>query len=168
MNKHIQALRDDMSQGKYSEEEWTAAIKETAGFLKSYSSLDYEVEVVMKPKPDDVKFDENKVRSLFELAGFKVLNLWRLENRYWPDSYVELRIKNPWWLVKTDIGLIQIGPRKKVFVIDWSETSVRKILTEDTTTKEETMIHAWTYAKMVEYLQALRNASEELKANSNE
>ena len=79
-------------------------------------------------------------------------------NQYWPrtENYWDLVFKNPWWLIKTEFGLIRIGWRKRVITIDWSDTDVRKIITEDDTTKEEHMVHAWTVEKAVEYLKALK------------
>ena len=63
----------------------------------------------------------------------------------------------PWFLVTTKIGVIKIGWRKRVINIDWSETEVRKIISDDDVTKDETMIHAWAYEKAAEYLGVLLN-----------
>ena len=95
------------------------------------------------------------VTSLFTLAGFKILNMWELKNKYWPDSYPDMILQNPWWLVKTEYGLIEIGPRKRVINIDWSDTSIRKVITEDDVTKSETMVHAYGLSKALEYLAKL-------------
>ena len=81
--------------------------------------------------------------------------MWELPNNYWPDSYVDLRRENPWWLVKTPHGLIELGPRKRVFSIHWDETNIRKIVTEDDVTKSETMVHAWNIEDALKYLKAL-------------
>lgn len=112
---------------------------------------------------------EEKVKALFLLADIKVLKLWKLENKYWPKAYTDMIMANPWWLVKTPIGLIEIGNRKRVVNIDWSDTNIRKIITEDDVTKDVTMVHAWTDEKIIEYLKALNKAAREVtNANTNQ
>ncbi len=118
-------------------------------------------------KDEDLMLSEMTIKSLFHLAGFKVLKIWRLENQYWPhyETYDEIRKKSPWWLVRVGfpyspgdvevIGLIEIGWRKRVINIDWSETAVRASVTDDDVTKSETMVHAWSDTKALEYLKAL-------------
>lgn len=102
---------------------------------------------------------ENQAKSLLTLAGFDVTRVWELPNQYWPESYADLRKEYPWWLVKTQFGLIEIGWRKSVISIDWSDTGLLAIVTEDKTTKSETLVHAWTMPKALEYLTALRAAA---------
>ena len=96
-------------------------------------------------------------------AGMQVRKMWKLENQYWPsvDTYDELRRNNPWWLVKTEFGIVEIGKRKRVYSVDWSETSVRGIVTEDDVTKDETMVHAYTMADLLTYLLELQKLSFE-------
>lgn len=57
--------------------------------------------------------------------------------------------------VKTPAGLIVIGWRKRVINIDWHDTPIRKIITEDPNTKSETMVHAWNNQEALKYLTAL-------------
>jgi len=103
----------------------------------------------------------NEVEGLFALAGIKILKLWKLQNRYYgsqdePDpSHYERIIKSPWWLVKTEFGLIELGWRKKVLHIEWEDTPIRKIVTEDNVTKTETYVHAWDYPSAIAYLKNL-------------
>jgi hypothetical protein len=99
---------------------------------------------------------EKYLRALFLLAGIEVQGLFELANGYWPDQpdYAELRRENPWWLVKTNFGMVRIGWRKRVINIDWEDTPVRAIVTTDDVTKDETMVHAYGYAKAVSHLQA--------------
>jgi hypothetical protein len=101
---------------------------------------------------------EPEVRSLFTLAGFSILKLWRLENKYWtmtPEHY-ELCATSPWWLVRTEFGLIEIGWRKRVISIDWSDTEFRVEVTNDDVMKNDVTVHAWSIPKALEYLIALR------------
>lgn len=105
---------------------------------------------------------EEKARALLVTAGFEPLKMYRLENRYWPAAYVDLRRENPWWLAKTKFGLIEFGMRKRVLSIYWDDTKFRGIITEDDVTKEKDYVHAWTPAKAVEYLSILKNRLDSL------
>lgn len=101
---------------------------------------------------------ESEARAIFLLAGIDVSAIFKIENGYWPEAYIEERKRDPWWLIKTDHGLIRIGWRKRVISIDWEDTEVRQEITLDDVTKGETYVHAWSHAKAVEYLAALRKA----------
>jgi hypothetical protein len=102
--------------------------------------------------------NEEQARGLFTLAGINVLNVYERPNQYWPDAYVEERLRSPWWLVKTSRGMVEVGWRKNVISIDWTDTGIKAVLTEDEVTKNETMVHAYSYAKAVEYLTILARA----------
>ncbi len=97
-----------------------------------------------------------EVTSILTLAGLRPERMWELANGYWPlaPSYDDVR--SPWWLAQTSIGLIRIGSRKRVVSIEWDACKVRGIVTTDDVTKRDTMVHAWSMAKAVEYLQRLR------------
>jgi len=97
--------------------------------------------------------------ALFQMAGFEVKSQHELPNGYWPDSYVELRQKNPWWLIETEIGLVKIGWRKRVIQISWRDTPYRVTVTEDDVTKDEDLVHAWGYPKALEYLTKLKRST---------
>ena len=100
---------------------------------------------------------EEHARALFLLANIEVRSVHRLENQYWPPAYIDMIQKYPWWLMDTPYGYIVIGPRKRVISIEWSGTKVRRVLTKDNVTKDETLVHAWTTLKVLEYLVAFRN-----------
>lgn len=109
---------------------------------------------------------EEKVRALFELANIPVERLHRLENNYWPNTpdYYEVRAKHPWWLVGTEFGVIEIGWRKRVININWGACDYRdEQITPDDVTKSHTNVHAWGYAKAVEYLTSLRRKLAEAR-----
>lgn len=93
--------------------------------------------------------------AMFKLARIEILGHWELANEYWPRSYSDLVLSNPWWLVKTHAGLVKIGWRKRVINIDWSDTQIRQVLTDDRVTKEPHLVHAATEEKAIEYLKAL-------------
>lgn len=101
---------------------------------------------------------EDQARALFLLAGIHVSKLHQLENKYWPEPYVEERKRSPWWLAMTAAGPVTIGWRKRVISIDWEDTALRIVVTKDEVTKGETYVHAWSYVKALEYLTALAQA----------
>lgn len=99
--------------------------------------------------------------ALLLLAGIEPVAVHELANKYWPDceTYAQLRRDNPWWLVLTKAGPVVIGWRKRVISISWEDTQVRSKLTgDDQTTSDLAYCHAWSYAKAVEYLGALKHA----------
>ena len=106
-----------------------------------------------------------EVTSILTLAGLRPERMWELANGYWPLSPRYDDVRSPWWLAQTSIGLIRIGSRKRVLSIEWDACKVRGIVTEDYVTKEDTMVHAWSAAKAVEYLQRLREMADDLNKN---
>jgi len=101
---------------------------------------------------------KQEVEALFLTAGLPAQHVWELPNGYWPRhaDYAERRAAEPWWLVLTEIGLVQVGWRKKVMHIDWSDTGLKTIVTPDDTTKAERYVHAWSNDKAVAYLMELK------------
>ena len=99
--------------------------------------------------------EEKEFRAVFTLAGIEIQKHWLLQNNYWPNHPDYFAFRTPWYLFRTPLGLIRIGWRKKVISIHWDDTPIRKIVTEDNVTKEDTMVHAWNLEKAVEYLKAL-------------
>lgn len=97
-----------------------------------------------------------EAESILSLAGLLVSRSWELANQYWPDAQAYDCIRMPWWLMMTEIGLIQIGWRKNVIHIEWTACSVRGIVTTDDVTKAENYVHAWSVEKAVEYVRELR------------
>lgn len=93
--------------------------------------------------------DESRgeVESMLSLAGLKPSRMWELANGYWPLAPNYDDVRRPWWLAQTSIGLIEIGRRKRVVSISWEATEVRSIVTEDDTTKGDTMVHVWSTSK---------------------
>lgn len=81
------------------------------------------------------------------LAGIKVSRVEEITNRYTKSTEAK-----PWYLVVTENGQLVIGRRSRVVEVDYSATNRRGELTTEDVTKSECMIHAWTNAKLVEYL----------------
>ncbi len=108
---------------------------------------------------------EEILRALFLLANIEIKKVYRIKNEYYPPADDQ----SPWWLVPTKWGLIKIGWRKRVINIDWEDTGLvidknankdyefHKVpITRDDVTQWEHGIHAWGYAKAVEYLVELK------------
>lgn len=109
---------------------------------------------------------EEEAKSLFTLAGIPVSRMWKLQNPYWGDrpESAERVVKDPWWLAKTPAGMIEIGWRKRVISIDWSDTTLRLIVTGDDVTKGVDHVHAWDIAKALEYLTPIGKAMLEVSS----
>lgn len=101
-------------------------------------------------------------KKMFIDAGIPIINEHELMNQYWPrvEEYAMLILSNPWWLFETPYGNIKIGPRKRVYVLDWSATPLRQILTDLDVTKSETMLHAYTHSELVDAIAILSKKLE--------
>lgn len=77
-----------------------------------------------------------------------------------PNGY-DSTLLNPWFIVTTPKGTIQIGWRKRVIVINWEASDIttyaEDLFSEENVTKCDFLIHAWGYDKAKEYLQKLLN-----------
>lgn len=105
--------------------------------------------------------------ALFEMADFEIKSMHEIPNGYWPHAYIEMREKNPWWLFETEFGIIKIGWRKRVISIDWESTKIKiPDLTEDDVTKNDYLVHAWSYSKALEYLTNLNQAMQKIVRES--
>lgn len=102
---------------------------------------------------------DKEVRSLFTLAGIPVLATKPLFDGYGysPDDsrFYETKPRCAWWFVKTPVGWVEIGWRKRVISINWEDTPIRAVITADDVTKDEASVHAWDTGKALEYLKAL-------------
>lgn len=94
--------------------------------------------------------------ACFMLAGFEYTNIYEVLNEYDGD------LNAPWYLFRTEFGLIKIGWRKRVISIDWSDCKFDRekdkfdqVIFKDDVTKWPTGIHAWGYHKAIEYLMIL-------------
>ena len=117
--------------------------------------------------------NEDQVDGLFALAEIDIIKKHQLVNRYWPPSehYDAMRRENPWWLVETEYGRIEVGKRKRVYFLNWTETYTgagefkatpfRQVVTPEKdkwVTHDETMTHAWGLPALLRYLILLRQA----------
>lgn len=113
----------------------------------------YRYQLVREEKNAKPIFPEEQVKAFFTVAGISVSKMWPVLNRYWGEN----NTRGPWWLVKTELGYIQLGWRKRVISIDWSDTAIRKIVTEDNVTKGMDHVHAYSEEDVVKYLKQLNN-----------
>lgn len=91
--------------------------------------------------------------NLFEIAGFSDIDFTNIPNEYCSRPHC----CPDWFSVKTEFGVIKIGWRKRVINIDWSETEKDlETFFQDEVTKGKYFIHAWEYAKALQYLTTLR------------
>ena len=97
-----------------------------------------------------------EAESIVKLAGFPILHTWELANGYWPDSPSYDSVRRPWWLFMTDVGLIQLGWRKRVLAIDWAACEVRGVVTDADVTKGDTYVHAYRVEDAVACMRELR------------
>lgn len=98
--------------------------------------------------------DVKDVLAVFQLARVPVQQTYELA-----DLYSKSR-GWPWWLVKTEMGLIKIGRRKRVWELDWSDTEIRQEITDRDVTKDDKMVHAYETCELVEYVTKLRRLYE--------
>lgn len=106
-----------------------------------------------------IKFDKQYVTTIFKAAGFEVREVLVLMNQYWPrnEHYYKLIVENPWFLVYTQYGPIIVGPRKRVWSLEWRLiTESFKLYDEDPgRTSELGYIHSYTLESLVGDLFAL-------------
>lgn len=70
----------------------------------------------------------------------------------------------PWLVVTGPRGRIKVGPRKRVYNIDWSDSTVgqsaRELFPAEDVTMGDNYIHAWGDADFARYLATILNAPE--------
>lgn len=97
-----------------------------------------------------------RFESLFIDAGFTPFVMTPEPNKYCSCDRCP-----PWFKVKTVQGEFEIGWRKRVIHIGWSNNNVPEDLFKDQdVTKESDLIHAWGYKKAEEYLKKIRESLE--------
>jgi len=100
-----------------------------------------------------------EAKAIFTPASIDVLDIEPLIDGYgFPLEDSRFFLSAPrlcWWFVKTNRGWIKLGWRNRVIHIEWKDTDIRKIVTEDNVTKNTTCVHAWIIEKAIEYLRSL-------------
>lgn len=97
-----------------------------------------------------------EIEKIYRDAGIEAIYLEELPNGYCPDPCC---LNKPWFRVTSRIGHVVIGWRKRVMSIDWKDSTIKKsgvdIFPDESTTRSETGIHAWTVEKATEYIRRL-------------
>lgn len=109
------------------------------------------VEESVRLDPQEIEYaakEKEELLSLFDIH--QPIYVEEVPNEY------SRQISRPWFVVTTKVGRIKIGWRKRVIVIDWSDTNLKvtadELFKDEDVTKGEKMIHAWGYEKAAEYL----------------
>lgn len=108
-------------------------------------------------------------RQLFTDAGIETVYMQELPNGYCPEGGW-CCLNKPWFKVTTPFGHVQIGWRKSVINIDWTESDVwqsgEQLFPKENVTKgggyagdRNNFIHAHGKEKAVEYLKALKEGA---------
>lgn len=92
--------------------------------------------------------------SAFQMAGYGWAQFTPIPNQYGSGDYL-----GPWFEVRTGLGVITIGWRRRVIQIDWSQTG-RDLehLFEEAGTKAAHFVHAYGYPEASGYLERIRVA----------
>lgn len=74
-------------------------------------------------------------------------------------------INNPWYLIKTQYGLIEFGPRKRVYHLEWKHTKLNEKLIceegEEWITSQNKYIHSYDLPALFLNLNKLKKALDE-------
>lgn len=155
----------------------------TASFIESSGNGDFGVKILVSMDrdltSDEKKEIDNKVEKIHDMLIYeskrldpkliaqakdekaKLIGLFDghsifVEER--PNGYMNDPMF-PWFTITTKIGRIDIGWRKRVILIDWSDTIINKssqeLFPNEEVTKFDSSIHAWGYEKAKEYLNVL-------------
>ncbi len=110
---------------------------------------------------------KEEAQSIFVLAKIIVMDIRPLPDGYgYPptdERYFSTLPEKVWWFVKTPSGWVEIGWRKRVISINWSDTNIKKIVTQDDVTKNDWIVHAWSVEKAIEYLSVIADELNTLK-----
>jgi len=123
----------------------------------------------------------HEFQNISDQAGLGNMLLTPIKNEYWGDDPVWA---TPWILMRTPKGSIKMGWRKRVISIDWSDVVAfhckelkdfkdheakeaieksflaKTLFPDEDVTKDEFLIHAWGYGKLLEYLTKLSSVAK--------
>jgi hypothetical protein len=121
-----------------------------------YNRLSDDANRIELPEIKKHYLTKKEVLAWFVSAGFKdPETIHLLKNGYDPER------EEPWFLVKTEYGYVEIGWRHRVISINWGDTNLEKVITADDVTKDPHGVHAWSVSKAIEYLASLKEAFDE-------
>lgn len=103
---------------------------------------------------------KHQVLELFKSANIEVLNIWEIPSRYWPSVCENECKAHPWWLVKTQKGLIEIGRCFEDIKMDWKDTGIRMDVIDSSVPKGSDWVQ-------VEYIDDIHRCLERLSTEIN-
>lgn len=118
-------------------------------------------EWIYRHKPCNRLFTERRARKsfmdIYEQAGFDQRTLV-FESV--PNEYCSCEQCAPWFDVVTSFGTMKIGYRKRVILMDWSNTGwdIAELFNKEQVTKGPGYIHAWGSDQATEFLQRIRQS----------
>jgi len=101
------------------------------------------------------------VIDLVRAAGFTVQSVTEIQNQYRPNDVTA----PPWLHIATPAGVLEVGPRGQVIHLSWrlapglASASGGELFATENVTVEETFVHAWSPAKLSDYLKRLHDVS---------
>jgi len=99
----------------------------------------------------------DQFKKVFKDAGLTPVFAEEVQNQYLGECAQGL--KEPWFVITSEIGHITIGWRKRVINIKWSECLIKSgvdIFKHEDVTVGQNYIHAWSYADATRYLKTLK------------
>lgn len=107
--------------------------------------------------PSNVELAEQQKQQILNLFSGHAIFVEQIPSGY---SHTDPFYKNfPWYKITTKAGRIEIGWRKRVIQIDWSDSVIQthaiELFPNEDTTKEGKLIHAWGYEKAKQYIETL-------------
>lgn len=114
-----------------------------------------------------------KIEAMFTLAEIKVNAIYALHNRYMGKilnkADAEFSANYPWFLVSTQYGNVVLGPRKKVYHLEWVETKLRQKLPceegEEWISSQDNYVHSHTEEALLLNIKKLGKALHDLHFN---
>lgn len=105
---------------------------------------------------EDIRTGREQTEKLVACFDKSSTYIEQIPNGYCSDYCC---VNRPWLIVTTPKGRIKIGWRKRVIVIDWTDSKIEAcaeaIFPGEDVTRDGRMIHAWGYEKATQYIAML-------------
>jgi len=141
------------------------AMCQTKNVYEAIDKLEYEImKAMVAAKPETAEETANNRKFLLGCFPQPPAFVEEIPNGYCNRGCCA---HLPWFIVTTSVGRIRIGWRKRVILIDWSDTvpkdrvavsptkKAEELFPKEDVTKDTHMIHAWSYDKATAYLKAI-------------
>jgi hypothetical protein len=126
---------------------------------KHMTPLQEELEAIVRSQlPESKEWKKlwlKKAAEMLKESGFGTAFVEEI-----PNEYCKCCPHKVWLKIQTACGIIKMGWRKRVLVLDWSQTVIHKtalqLFKDEQVTMDNYMIHCWGYEKATEYLKVLQ------------